>query len=153
MMIDAKQNILDLIEYILDGQDDYVANLANISAAIYHHFSGFNWAGFYRAGASDDLILGPFQGKVACDRIKIGSGVVGTAFKEGKPQNIADVRTVSNHIICDSDSVSECVIPIWQNGRIILLLDIDSPLPDRFGQSDYQALQEIAALIGRKIKY
>ena len=116
-----------------------VSNLANTAALLWQSLSDINWAGFYEL-RGDELILGPFQGKPACIRIPVGRGVCGTAVKEDKLQRIADVHDFQGHIACDSASNSEIVIPLHKTGEIWGVLDIDSPVLDRFTKEDEKGL-------------
>ena len=118
----------------------FVPLLSNASALLYGALVDVNWAGFYlmRDGR---LVLGPFQGKVACIHIKVGRGVCGTAVQEGRTQLVPDVHAFPGHITCDSASNSEIVIPIRQDGDIVGVLDIDSPLLNRFTESDREGLE------------
>ncbi|WP_417610198.1 GAF domain-containing protein [Parasphingorhabdus sp.] len=129
---------------LVDGEPDGIANMANIAALIWQYVPGLNWAGFYRV-IDGELVLGPFQGKAACIRIAMGAGVCGTAAATGDVQRVADVHAFPGHIACDADSRSELVVPVTKNGRIIAVLDLDSPLPDHFSTEDEQAM---VALIG-----
>ena len=118
----------------------FVPLLSNASALLYDALADVNWAGFYlmRDGR---LVLGPFQGKVACIHIKVGRGVCGTAVQEGRTQLVPDVHAFPGHIACDSASNSEIVVPIRQDGDIVGVLDIDSPLLNRFTESDREGLE------------
>ncbi|MBQ9197103.1 MAG: GAF domain-containing protein [Clostridia bacterium] len=118
----------------------YVPLLSNVSALIYDALPDLNWAGFYlmREGG---LVLGPFQGKPACIHIAVGKGVCGTAVAEDRTQRVADVHRFPGHIACDGASNSEIVIPLRQNGRVIGVLDIDSPVFDRFTEADQAGLE------------
>ena len=118
----------------------FVPLLSNASALLYDALADVNWAGFYlmRDGR---LVLGPFQGKVACIHIKVGRGVCGTAVQEGRTQLVPDVHAFPGHIACDSASSSEIVVPIRQDGDIVGVLDIDSPLLNRFTESDREGLE------------
>lgn len=127
---------------LVDGEFDPVANMANISALIWQFVPDLNWAGFYRV-IDGELVLGPFQGKTACIRIAMGKGVCGTAAVSGETQRIADVHAFPGHIACDAESRSELVIPVKNNGQIIAVLDLDSPLPDRFSESDQIGLEAL----------
>ena len=120
-----------LMASLLEGESDVIANLANASALIYDVLTDINWAGFYFV-KDGELVLGPFQGKPACVRLKIGKGVCGTAVKTGEVQVVADVHKFEGHIACDSASNSEIVVPLRKNGEIVGVLDIDSPLFNRF---------------------
>lgn len=119
----------------------YVPFLSNVSALLWDALPDLNWAGFYlmRDGR---LVLGPFQGKVACIHIAVGKGVCGTAVAEDRVQRVPDVHRFPGHIACDSASNSEIVLPIHQNGQVIGVLDIDSPLPDRFSPEDEAGLRK-----------
>ena len=120
----------------------YVPLLSNAAALIYDSMADLNWAGFYlmRGGR---LVLGPFQGKVACIRIPVGKGVCGTAVAEDRTQRVADVHAFPGHIACDSASNSEIVVPIHAGGAVIGVLDIDSPRPDRFSEADQAGLEAL----------
>ena len=118
----------------------FVPLLSNASALLYDALSDVNWAGFYlmRGGR---LVLGPFQGKVACIHIQVGRGVCGTAVQEGRTQLVPDVHAFPGHIACDSASNSEIVVPIRHDGGIVGVLDIDSPVPGRFTEADREGLE------------
>lgn len=122
------------------------ANLANTSALIWQTVPDLNWAGFYQM-TDGRLVLGPFQGKPACIRIQVGSGVCGTAVKERRTIRVEDVHQFPGHIACDGASNSEIVIPLWKNGEIWGVLDIDSPIPARFSEADQQGLEAAARAI------
>lgn len=133
------------IKSLVDGEPNLVANLANISAQIFHTLPDLNWCGFYLLDAErNELVLGPFQGKPACIRIAKGRGVCGTAWREGRALNIADVNAIANHIACDSASRSELVIPLYSGAEFKGVLDIDSPVADRFDKETESLLIEIA---------
>lgn len=131
---------------LLSKQRYFVTNLANASALLYEVLPRLNWAGFYlmREGA---LVLGPFQGKPACTRIEIGKGVCGTAVREDKVQRIADVHSFPGHIACDSASDSEIVLPLRRNGKVVGVLDIDSPFLNHFDEADEAGLLQIVKAI------
>lgn len=129
---------------LVEGEPDAIANMANIAALIWQYVPDLNWAGFYRR-IGDELVLGPFQGKTACIRIAIGAGVCGTAASSGEVQRVADVHAFPGHIACDADSRSELVVPVVKNGKIVAVLDLDSPLPGRFLPEDEAGM---VALIG-----
>jgi len=120
---------------LVDGEPDAIANMANVSALIWQYVPGLNWAGFYRVMAGE-LVLGPFQGKAACIRIAIGAGVCGAAAATGDVQRVADVHAFPGHIACDADSRSELVVPVKKEGKVIAVLDLDSPLPNHFTPAD-----------------
>lgn len=131
---------------LLEGERDVTANLANASALLKGALNHINWVGFYLI-KNDELILGPFQGKVACVHIAIGKGVCGKAAQEDKTQLVEDVHQFPGHIACDSASNSEVVIPLRSNGRIVGVLDVDSPLVGRFDSVDATELEKLARII------
>ncbi|MEL6300888.1 MAG: GAF domain-containing protein [Pseudomonadota bacterium] len=133
-------------EALCDGESDALANLANVSALIYNTLPNVNWAGFYlmRRG---ELVLGPFQGQSACVRIPVGSGVCGTAVSERRVQRVSDVHDFPGHIACDAASESEIVFPLSRAGKIVGVLDVDSPVKDRFSEDDEKGLYEIVCVI------
>lgn len=125
---------------LLEGEDDMIAAMANFSALLNDNLADLNWAGFYITRA-DELILGPFQGKVACTRIGWGKGVCGTAAALNQTQRVADVHLFDGHIACDAASNSEIVIPVRYKDKVIAVLDIDSPLLNRFDADDQKGLE------------
>ena len=130
-----------------EGCDKPLPVLANAAALLWMSLPEINWAGFYLL-SGDALILGPFQGKPACTVIKIGRGVCGTAAQQRQTQRVADVHAFPGHIACDSASASEIVIPmILSDGRLIGVLDIDSPIRDRFSEDDQEALEQFVAVL------
>ena len=128
---------------LAEGVEDGISNLANASALLFHTLEGLNWAGFYlyKEGA---LLLGPFQGKTACTKIPMGKGVCGTAAERGETIVVPDVHAFPGHIACDGDSNSEIVIPLYVKGSLYGVLDIDSPLLDRFSEADREGLELFA---------
>lgn len=124
-----------------------IANLANASALLWQELRDINWAGFYLL-QDDALILGPFQGKPACIRIPMGKGVCGTAAATLKTQLVPDVHAFPGHIACDSASNSEIVVPLYKNGALFGVLDIDSPIFNRFSQEDRQGLEDFVNILG-----
>ena len=130
---------------LTEGEPDPIANMANIAAMI-HSTIGFWWTGFYRV-MDEELVLGPFQGPLACSRIKYGKGVCGTAWKEQKTQVVEDVEQFPGHIACSSLSRSEIVVPIWHDNEICGVLDIDSEKLATFDQTDKEWLEKIVELI------
>ncbi len=130
---------------LIKGECDPIANMANIAAMIHTTF-GFWWTGFYRV-AGDELVLGPFQGPLACSRIKYGRGVCGTAWKEQLTQVVPDVELFPGHIACSSLSRSEIVIPIWHGNEIVAVLDIDSKELATFDETDKVWLEKITDLL------
>ncbi len=135
---------------LVDGEPDAIANMANIAALIWQYVPGLNWAGFYRV-VDGELVLGPFQGKTACIRIAIGSGVCGAAAATGEVQRVADVHAFPGHIACDADSRSELVVPITKDGAIIGVLDLDSPEPDHFGPADEAGMVRLIEAIANNL--
>lgn len=128
---------------LLTGEHDRIANAANLAALIYHSVPGLNWAGFYFVDG-DELLVGPFQGLPACVRIARGRGVCGTAWSTRQTQRIADVHAFDGHIACDANSRSEIVVPLIHGDTFIGVLDIDSPLPDRFDTADQAGFEKLA---------
>lgn len=134
------------IEALIEGEQDTIANLANVSALLNQVLECINWVGFYLI-KENELVLGPFQGKVACVRIKIGRGVCGTAVLEDKTQVVKDVHAFPGHIACDSASNSEVVIPMHAEGKIVGVLDIDSPIKERFDEVDAYYLEKVVNIL------
>lgn len=130
---------------LLEDEEDMTANMANISSMIHHTF-GFLWTGFYRV-AGNELILGPFQGPLACSRIRFGKGVCGTAWKEAKTVIVPDVDEFPGHIACSSASRSEIVVPLFRGTDVTAVLDIDSQETDTFDETDKQWLEKIADIL------
>ncbi|MBQ7963058.1 MAG: GAF domain-containing protein [Alistipes sp.] len=133
------------IAALVDGESDTIANMANVAAMIHATF-GFWWTGFYRV-VGEELVLGPFQGPLACSRIRYGRGVCGTAWKEGATQVVPDVELFPGHIACSSLSRSEIVVPVWSDEEIVAVLDIDSEHLATFDQVDKLWLEKIVALL------
>lgn len=127
-----------------------IANLANAAALLYHTLDGLNWAGFYLL-EQDMLVLGPFQGKPACIEIPVGRGVCGAAAAEGRTQLVWDVHQFPGHIACDSASNSEIVVPIRAAGKIVGVLDVDSPHIGRFTEEDRVGLEEFVRILEAEI--
>jgi GAF domain-containing protein len=130
---------------LLEGERDMIANAANMSALINQFLPSLNWAGFYfmRGG---ELVLGPFQGKTACVRIAVGRGVCGTAVERRESIVVPDVHAFPGHIACDSASRSELVVPIVKDGRVLGVLDLDSPNPNRFDDQDRQGCERLVQI-------
>ena len=128
---------------LFEGERDPIANASNLSALIFSTLPNLNWAGFYFV-RGDELVLGPFQGKPASTRIARGKGVCGTAWERRETIVVPDVHAFAGHIACDSASNSEIVIPLVACGEVIGVLDIDSPILDRFGAEDRHVLEELA---------
>lgn len=146
------QSLVPQIKALLDGEPDLVANLGNICAALKEQF-GWLWVGFYLVKPSSasameaELVLGPFQGPVACTRIKKGRGVCGTAWKKAETLIVPDVEQFPGHIACSSLSRSEIVIPLIKNGEVVGVLDVDAAELDQFDETDKKFLEEIISLI------
>jgi GAF domain-containing protein len=142
---DQYNNLIPQLEGLLHGEDDLVANMSNVSAALKQQF-GFFWVGFYLV-KQDELVLGPFQGPVACTRIQRGRGVCGSAWEKGITLIVPDVSKFPGHIACSSLSKSEIVIPIKQKGNIVGVLDVDSDSLNAFDKIDEVYLEKILGLI------
>lgn len=136
------------LEALLADERDFIANAAQFSAFLYSQVEDLNWAGFY-LNRNDELVLGPFQGQVACVRIPFGRGVCGAAAATGETQRIEDVHAFPGHIACDSASSSELVIPLVKDGRLIGVLDLDSPKLARFSEADQVGIERLAAIFLR----
>lgn len=139
--------LYEQIKSLTDGEDDPIANMANISSMIHQTF-GFWWTGFYRVSGSE-LVLGPFQGPLACSRIPFGRGVCGTAWKEAATVIVPDVDAFPGHIACSSASRSEIVVPVFDDEKVIAVLDIDSAELNRFDSVDKEWLEKICSLLQR----
>ena len=136
------------IEALMEGESDMIANMANVAAMIHSTFH-FWWTGFYRV-VGEELVLSPFQGDLACSRIKYGRGVCGTAWKSQTTQVVPDVELFPGHIACSSLSRSEIVVPVWRGGEIVAVLDIDSEHLAMFDQEDKLWLEKIVKLFDTK---
>lgn len=139
------KSLIPQIAAMLDGEPDLIANLANISAALKEQFNWF-WVGFYLV-KSDKLVLGPFQGPVACTRIAKGKGVCGASWEQAKTLVVPDVDAFPGHIACSSLSRSEIVLPLFHNGEVVGVLDVDSEELDHFDETDAQYLEQIVKLV------
>lgn len=128
------------------GETDPVANMANLAALVWQYVPRLNWAGFYRM-VDGALVLGPFQGKPACIRIALGQGVCGAAAQSGETQLVADVHAFPGHIACDAASASELVVPVRRDGRVVAVIDLDSPEPARFDAEDAAGIEALASII------
>ena len=133
------------IAAVTESESDAIANMANVAAMIHHTF-GFWWTGFYRV-VGEELVLGPFQGPLACSRIAYGRGVCGTAWKEARTQVVPDVELFPGHIACSSASKSEVVVPLIKDGKVVAVLDIDSEHLATFDETDKLWLERIMELL------
>lgn len=143
---------------LTDGEPHAIPNLANCSALLFYALKDINWAGFYltqtnEVTGKEYLLLGPFQGKTACIRIPSGRGVCGTALATGEIQLVEDVHEFPGHIACDSASNSEIVLPIRKNGKIVGVLDIDSPYVARFDEEDKEGLQKLVEILEKACEF
>ena len=139
------QNLLQQIESLVAGETDSVANMANVAAVLHEAFS-FWWTGFYRV-EGQQLVLGPFQGPIACTRIPFGKGVCGTAWQRAETVIVPNVHEFAGHIACSSASNSEIVVPILHNGQVIAVLDIDSKDFNTFDETDQLYLEQIVRML------
>ena len=130
-------------EALVEGERDKIANAANIAALLYHSLPDISWSGFYFLRGKQ-LIVGPFQGKPACVRIALGRGVCGQAAELQKTLLVADVASFPDHIYCDPDARSEIVVPLVRDDRLLGVLDLDAPIPDRFDDQDRRGIERIA---------
>ncbi|MFK0094912.1 GAF domain-containing protein [Pseudomonas sp. NPDC090592] len=133
------------VQALFADERDFIANAAQFSAFLFNQVDDLNWAGFY-LNRSEELVLGPFQGQVACVRIPFGKGVCGAAAATRQTQRVEDVHAFPGHIACDSASNSELVIPLVKEGRLIGVLDLDSPKIGRFSEADQVGLERLAAI-------
>ena len=139
------KTLLPQIDSLVAGEPDVVANLSNIAAALKQTMNFF-WVGFYLV-KKNELVLGPFQGPIACTRIALGKGVCGTSWKEKKVMIVPNVDEFHGHIACSSDSKSEIVLPAFKNGEVALVLDVDSDVLNDFDETDERYLQEVMRII------
>lgn len=143
-------DLLAAADALTADEPDRVANMANLAALIWQFVPALNWAGFYRV-IGDELVLGPFMGKPACIRIAIGQGVCGTAAQSGNTQTVADVHAFPGHIACDAASASELVVPLVYEGKVVGVIDLDSPDRARFDAEDAAGIEALAALVAGRI--
>ncbi|WP_047985112.1 GAF domain-containing protein [Ornithinibacillus californiensis] len=142
--------LIKQLSALVDGESDVIANLSNASALLNQFLDQTNWVGFY-LWKDDELVLGPFQGLPACIRIAYGKGVCGTAVKEQKTQRVEDVDQFPGHIACDSASKSEIVIPVLKDSKVFGVLDIDSPILNRFDETDQTYLEKFVEELTKHI--
>jgi len=140
--VDGYPLLVAQLQALLAGERDFIANAAQFSAFLFQELSDLNWAGFYLA-RGEELVLGPFQGKVACVRIPFGRGVCGAAAVTGQTQRVDDVHAFAGHIACDSASNSELVVPLFKDGRLLGVLDLDSPRLGRFSAEDQIGIEQL----------
>lgn len=149
------RQLRDAADALTQGESDAVANMANVAALMWEFLPDLNWAGFYRMGADasgkDELVLGPFAGRPACIRIPIGIGVCGAAAKTGETQLVEDVHAFAGHIACDAASESELVVPVTRNGKVIAVIDLDSPSKARFTTEDAAGIESLATMLADRI--
>lgn len=142
------RDLLSAVDGLTTGEPDSVANMANVAALIWETLPDLNWAGFYR-NVDGELVLGPFQGRPACIRIPFGTGVCGAAAATQQVQRVEDVHAFPGHIACDAASVSELVVPIVRDGKLIAVLDLDSPNPARFTEEDEAGCVAVCDLLAK----
>jgi L-methionine (R)-S-oxide reductase len=145
------RTLLPQIKALVDGETDFVANCANIAAALRQSF-GFFWVGFYFVKNQEELVLGPFQGDIACTRIKIGKGVCGTSWEKAASIIVDDVDAFPGHIACSSASKSEIVVPIKKGGVVLGVLDVDSDQLNDFSEVDKIYLEQLALVVSDLIQ-
>lgn len=143
--------LTEQLKALTDGVEDNISNMANAAALLYNSLADINWAGFYIL-KGDTLFVGPFMGKPACVKIALGKGVCGTAAAEKLTQVIPDVHAFPGHIACDPDSRSEIVIPLFRDGSLFGVLDIDSPVTGRFKEDDRTGLEAFASALQDVLK-
>jgi GAF domain-containing protein len=164
---DAALDVAELYRELLGAADaltadepDAVANMANVAALLWEFLPDLNWAGFYRVAPAKpqvglspalELVLGPFVGRPACIRIPFGTGVCGAAAASGATQLVEDVHAFPGHIACDAASQSELVVPVLRDGAVVAVIDLDSPSPARFSQTDAAGIEGLAALLSNRI--
>ena len=134
------------LDGLLSGERDPIANAANTAALLFTTMPNLNWAGFYFLKSPDELVLGPFQGKPACVRIAVGRGVCGAAVAQRRTMLVEDVHAFADHIACDAASRSEVVVPLIRDGRVLGVIDLDSPLLARFDLDDQRGIEAVAAI-------
>ncbi|MFA6218805.1 MAG: GAF domain-containing protein [Erythrobacter sp.] len=147
---EAYRQLLHSAEALTAGEPDAVANMANIAALLWDFLPDLNWAGFYRM-VGEGLVLGPFHGRPACIRIPLGKGVCGVAAAQRATRLVEDVHAFPGHIACDSQTNSELVVPVLRDGRVVAVIDLDSPLPARFDSDDRAGIEALAAMLANRI--
>jgi L-methionine (R)-S-oxide reductase len=144
------RDLAQALEALIGDEMDPIANMANAAGLIFESLPDLNWAGFYR-NVGGELVLGPFQGRPACIRIPFGTGVCGVAAETGEVQRVEDVHAFPGHIACDSASNSEIVLPLLRDGKLLGVLDLDSPKHARFDDQDEAGLRRLADIIARAV--
>ena len=144
------RQLIGAADALTAGEPNAIANMANISALLWESLPDLNWAGFYR-NVGGELVLGPFQGRAACIRIPFGKGVCGAAAATLEPQCVEDVHSFPGHIACDSASESELVVPVVHEGRLIAVIDLDSPRKARFDSADVDGCSKLAQLLAPRL--
>lgn len=144
------RDLASALEGLVAGETDGIANMANAAALIWETLPNLNWAGFYR-NVGGELVLGPFQGRPACIRIKFGEGVCGVAAQSRQVQRVEDVNAFPGHIACDSASASELVVPIVRDGELIAVLDLDAPMTGRFAEEDEAGCIRLAEILANAV--
>jgi GAF domain-containing protein len=144
------RDLASALEGLVAGEPDPIANMANAAALIWETLPDLNWAGFYR-NVGGELVLGPFQGRPACIRIKFGEGVCGTAAATLQPQRVDDVDAFPGHIACDAASASELVVPVVRDGKLLVVLDLDSPQRARFDEEDEAGVVKLAEILAKAL--
>ena len=142
--------LLKAADALTADEPDGIANMANVAALLWQFLPDLNWAGFYRM-VGNELVLGPFQGKAACIRIPLDKGVCGAAARTATSQRVEDVHAFPGHIACDADSRSELVVPVLDEGKVIAVIDLDSPSPARFDLDDQSGVEALAALLASRL--
>jgi L-methionine (R)-S-oxide reductase len=143
---DRNATLCQSLYALIHGEKDFIANLSNASSLLFHSLEQINWAGFYLL-KEEELVLGPFQGKTACIRIALGKGVCGTAASLKQTLVVKDVHQFPGHIACDAASRSEIVVPMIKNDKLLGVLDIDSPVLERFSEEDQRILEEFVTIL------
>ena len=147
---EAWRQVAAAADSLTEGEPDSVANMANVAALLFEALPELNWAGFYR-NVGGELVLGPFQGRAACIRIPFGKGVCGAAAASLEPQRVDDVLAFPGHIACDAASRSELVVPLVHEGRLLGVIDLDSPRPARFDEGDEAGCLELARMLAPRL--
>ncbi len=144
------RDLLQAAEALTTGEPDGVANMANVAALLWEFLPQVNWTGFYRI-VDGELVLGPFVGRPACIRIPVGQGVCGAAAQTGATQLVVDVHAFPGHIACDGDTRSELVVPVLRNGKVVAVIDLDSPELARFDAEDRAGIEALAAILADRV--